>query len=207
VDGSHNGAAWRGYLALSLIWLSVLGGTLFITRRPPDTAIEIIPPPTAEPTALPAPTATPGPLHVDVAGAVTAPGVYDLSPGSIVSDAIAAAGGPAHDADLDRINKAVALYDGAQVFVPRVDQTPPPLAEVMSTPVPAPAVRSSDLSVLIIDLNTASASELDSLPGVGEAIARRIIEGRPYGSTQDLLRVKGIGEATLEKLEPFITVR
>ena len=205
MNGSRNGAVWRGYLALSLIWLSVLGGTLFITRRPAVGSIEIIPPPTAAPTAVPEPTATPGPLHVDVAGAVASPGVYHLPPESIVADAIAAAGGPAGDADLDRINKALALYDGAQIYVPRVNQTPPPLAEPM--PTPASAVRSSTLAVLIVDLNTASADELESLPGVGEAIARRIIEGRPYGDVKDLLRVKGIGEVTFEKLKPFIKVQ
>ena len=123
-SGSRNGAGWRGYLALSLIWLSVLGGTLFVTRRPVAEPIEIIPPPTAEPTALPTATATPSPLYVDVAGAVAAPGVYLLPPGSIVAEAITAAGGPADDADLDRINKAVALFDGAQVYVPRAVKPP-----------------------------------------------------------------------------------
>jgi competence protein ComEA len=201
-----NGPVWRGYLALSLIWLSVLGGMLFFTRRPAGDPIEIIPPPTAGPTALPAPTATLGPWRVDVAGAVLAPGVYQLPPESIVLDAIEAAGGPAPDADLDRINKAVELFDGAQVYVPRADQTPPPLVEAVQ-PNPAPAARTSGVSALIIDLNTATQSELEDLPGVGEAIARRIIEGRPYSGIEDLLRVKGIGEATLEKLRPFVMVQ
>ena len=207
MDGSRNGAAWRGYLALSLIWLSVLGGTLFVTRRPAAEPIQIIPPPTAEPTALPTSTATPSPLHVDVAGAVASPGVYLLPPGSIVAEAIAAAGGPARDADLDRINKAVALYDGAQVYVPRAGQTSLPLVEPLPAPTQAASRAGAGLSGLLVDLNTASASELESLPGVGEAIAQRIIEGRPYSNVKDILRVKGIGEATLEKLKPFVTVQ
>lgn len=201
-----HGPVWRGYLALSLVWLSLLGGTLFFARRPSGDSIEIIPPPTPEPTALPPPTATPGPMHVDVAGAVLAPGVYRLPPGSIVLDAIAAAGGPAADADLDRINKAVELFDGAQVYVPHIDQTPPPPAEVVQPPT-TPAVRAAGVSSLGIDLNSATQAELESLPGVGEAIARRIIEERPYSAVEDLLRVKGIGEATLEKLRPLITVK
>jgi competence protein ComEA len=137
---------------------------------------------------------------------VLAPGVYRLPPGSIVLDAIEAAGGPATDADLDRINKAVALFDGAQVYVPHLGQTPPPLAEAVQE-IPTPGVRSSGLSALSIDLNTATQAELESLPGVGEAIARRIIEGRPYSGVEDLLRVRGIGEATLEKLRPLVTAQ
>lgn len=198
--------AWRGYLALSLIWLAVLSGTVFITRRPSGEPIEIAPAPTAAPTATLAPTATPGPLHVDVAGAVVAPGVYRLAPGSIVADAIAIAGGPAPDADLDRINKAVALFDGSQVYVPRIDQTPPPVVEPVQPAAP-PASRSSGPGALLVNLNTATAADLESLPGIGEALARRIIEGRPYGAVEDLLRVDGIGEGTLRKLRDHIVVQ
>ncbi|MGC8779875.1 MAG: ComEA family DNA-binding protein [Anaerolineae bacterium] len=194
----------RGYIGLSLIWLAVLGGVLFLTRRPSGEPIEIIPPPTP---AAPAPaTSTPGPLRVDVAGAVNAPGIYTVPHGSLVADAIAAAGGPAADADLDRINKAVALYDGAQVYVPHSAQ---PIPSPITLPTPTVATRSMQVAGpdKRINLNTATLEELDALPGIGPATAQRIIDGRPYAAVEDLLRVKGIGQATFDKLKDLVTVK
>lgn len=195
----------RGYIGLSLIWLAVLGGVLFITRRPSGEPIEIIPPPTPAATA-PIASPTPGPLRVDVAGAVNAPGVYTVPHGSLVADAIAAAGGPAADADLDRINKAVALYDGAQVYVPRVAQ-PIPTPLVLFTPTPATRSAQVPMAGKLINLNTATLEELDTLPGIGPSTAQRIIEGRPYATVEDLLRVKGIGQATFDKIKDLVTVK
>ena len=201
---TNGGHAWRGYAVLSLAWLVVIGGILLFMRRPTGDPIEILPAPTppSTPTALPSP--TPGPLHVDVAGAVQMPGVYILAPGSIVADAIVAAGGPAGDADLDRINKAVSLQDGTQIYVPRMGQADLP---VRSQPVMLPTAPPSTATGGLIDINTATDQELDTLPGVGPVLARRIIEGRPYGAVDDLLRVAGIGQATLDKLRDQVTVR
>ncbi len=195
----------RGYIGLSLIWLAVLGGVLFITRRPSGEPIEIIPPPTPAATA-PVTAPTPGPLRVDVAGAVHAPGVYTLPHGSLVTDAIAAAGGPAADADLDRINKASVLYDGAQVYVPRIAQ---PIPTPLALPTPTTSSRSAQVLVSgkLINLNTATLEELDALPGIGPSTAQRIIEGRPYAAVEDLLRVKGIGQATFDKIKGLVTVK
>ncbi len=195
----------RGYIGLSLIWLAILAGVLFITRRPAGEPIEIIPPPTLPPATAPA-TPTSGPLRVDVAGAVNAPGVYTVPHGSLVADAIAAAGGPTADADLDRINKATALYDGAQVYVPRIAQ---PIPTAITLPTPTAATRSLQVSApgKLINLNTATLEELDALPGIGPATAQRIIEGRPYAAVEDLLRVKGIGQATFDKLKDLVTVK
>jgi competence protein ComEA len=209
MSGPSPAHRWRGYIGLSLGWLALLGAALFIMRRPSGQPIEILPPPTVAPTATSVPSPTPGPLHVDVAGAVQSPGVYRLPAGSIVADAIGAAGGPASDADLDRINKAVALQDGTQVYVPRVAEAVPPLLL-------QPAVRAAatvDLATAgfisgsLINLNTATAKELESLPGVGETIAQRIVAGRPYGAIEDLMRVKGIGQATFNKLKGLVTVQ
>jgi len=195
----------RGYIGLSFFWLAILGGALFLARQPAAEPIEIIPPPTSAIIA-PAASPTPGPLRVDVAGAVKTPGVYTLPRGSLVSDAIAAAGGPAADADLDRINKALSVQDGAQVYVPRIAQ---PIPTTINAPAPSPVTRGGQVSVTEkpVDLNTASVDELDTLPGVGPATAQRIIEGQPYGAVEDLLRVKGIGQATFDKLKDLVTVR
>lgn len=196
----------RGYIGLSLIWAAILAAALFLARRPTAEPIEIIPPPTGTAESRPTTHPTPGPLHVDVAGAVQAPGVYTLPPGSLIADAIAAAGGAAADADLDRINKAAPLQDGVQVFVPRIAQPLPTLVN----PPPAPAMTRAGQAPVggaPVNLNTASLEELDALPGVGPATAQRIIEGRPYGTVEDLLRVKGIGQATFDKLKPLVTVK
>jgi competence protein ComEA len=210
MNGSDRMRAWRGYIALSLAWLVILAAVLLWlwARRPPSRSIEILPPPTALPTQAPLPTPSPAPFHVDVAGAVKAPGVYRLPPGSIVADAIALAGGPSADADLDRLNKAVDLQDGSQVYVPRRSETrsSPPDPAVSALVTSVPPVR-APTSGTLIDLNTATPEELDKLPGIGPALAQRVVEGRPYGAIEELLRVKGIGPAVYDEIKDLITVR
>jgi competence protein ComEA len=213
MNGLSRAHAWRGYIGLSLVWIVVLGIALFVSRQPASQPIEILPPPTLEPTLTPLPSATPGPLRVDVAGAVHMPGVYTLPITSIIADAIAAAGGPSDDADLDRVNKAVPLSDGMQVYVPHTAEAegPQPVEPVPAKTAAAPltatgAVRASEDGVLV-DINVATLAELDALPGVGPATAKRIVDGRPYGSIEDLMRVKGIGQATFDKLKEYIMVR
>lgn len=194
---------YRGYILLSLGWLIALGGILFAMRRPKPPPLEILPPP---PTATPAPTPTPRPLRVYVSGAVQAPDVYELPADSIVKDAIVAAGGATDEADMEAINLALPLSDGAQVHVPRRQEnrpTPP----AVSTPTPQASSSSTSGQAGKVNINTATAEELDTLPGIGPAMAQRIIEGRPYGSIEDIMRVKGIGEATFEKLKDLITVQ
>lgn len=205
---SSGRATWRGYVLISLAWLAVLAGVLLFVRRPSAQPIEIVPPPSPALTSTPLPAPTPGPLRVDVAGAVAQPQVVTLAPGSIVADAITAAGGPAEDADLDRINKAIELHDGMQVYVPRVAETvvAPPLAPLAAV---TPASRAGAAVPLagLVNINTATLSELESLPSIGPKMAQLIIDGRPYGEVDDLLAVKGIGPATLEKIRDLVTVQ
>lgn len=188
---------YRGYVFLSLAW-ALLSGLLMLTmRRPLGTPIELVPPPT--PTATP----TPAPIRVYVSGAVRAPDVYELPHDAIVRDAIQAAGGALAEADLNVINLASPLANGMHIHVPRV-------GEVVNAPLISGASGQSTESVVVrarININTATAEELDTLPGIGPAMAQRIIEGRPYEKPEDLLRVPGIGEATFAKLKDLITVR
>ena len=141
------------------------------------------------------------PILVDVAGWVRRPGVYEFHEGDRVIDAIEAAGGAKRGAALDALNLAAPLQDGTQVLVPR--RSAP--GSVGSAPSVVGGATSSK-----VNINTASATELEELPGIGEVIAQRIIDHRtangPFGSVDDLLDVSGIGEVTLEDVRDLVTV-
>jgi competence protein ComEA len=146
----------------------------------------------------------PAELVVHAAGAVAAPGIHRLPAGSRVADLLAAAGGPAPDADLDLVNLAAALTDGAQVRFPRV-------GELVAAPVEGTVEAAADGAASgPVDLNTASATDLEALPGVGPTIAAAIVEHRerngPFRSVDDLLDVPGIGPAKLDQLRGAATV-
>ena len=203
---------YRGYILIVLICLTLIGGTFILVQRPTPEPIAIataiIPTPTLHPT--PTLTPTPAPLRVYVSGAVHTPDVYLLPPGSIVKDALQAAGGPAADADLDRTNLALALYDQQQVYIPRIDEITPAASLPGSAPPPAPSSDSSATgSSGVINLNTATVEQLDSLPGIGPAIAQRIVDYRqangPFTAPEEIMNVRGIGQATFEKLKEQIT--
>lgn len=153
-----------------------------------------------------APTAgTGGEVVVHVAGAVAAPGVQRLPAGARVVDAVGAAGGAAPDADLGRINLAAPLVDGQQIYVLRAGESAPP-----AVPGPQGSGGGADGGEAAVDVNTASATELEELPGVGPAIAAAIVAHRdehgPFTSVDGLLDVQGIGEAKLEQLRSRATV-
>jgi competence protein ComEA len=196
----------RGLVIVTFINLALIVGFSFWLKQPTTTPIEIISPlPTS--TSLPSPTSTPSLVRVYVAGAVSHPDVYWLDSGSIVKDAVAAAGGASHDADLNRINLAQELYDQQQIYVPRQGETnpPPPVTDgetVSST--------ENDSPVGIVNINTATLEELDSLSGIGPALGQRIIDYReangPFASIEEIMLVSGIGEACFEKIKDRITV-
>jgi len=135
-----------------------------------------------------------GTIFVHVLGHVARPGLYELQNGDRVVDAIAAAGGMTAEADPAGVNLARLVSDGEQLVVPAVGEAT----------AAAPGVASDGR----IDLNTADAAALDTLPRIGPAIAQRIIEWReangPIGSVDDLLAVSGIGAKTVEALRPLV---
>ena len=130
-------------------------------------------------------------LVVDVAGAVESPGLVELRLGSRVSDAIDAAGGASADAVLDDLNLARKVTDGEQIRVPRVGEE-------------------DDATGGLVNLNSASAEELEQLPGVGPVLAQRIVADReangPFAALEDLSRVAGVGDAIVGALAAVATV-
>lgn len=155
-----------------------------------------------DPEALPSgSTAVGGPL-VEVSGAVVAPGVYRLPAGSRVIDAISAAGGFGPRVDTVRadreINLASAVTDGAEIRVPSRDDPAAPAA-------PSGGAGSAGTGALV-DLNRATEAELDGLPGVGPATVAKIIAARPFTAIDELHSKGVVGEKTLEKLRPLVTV-
>ena len=147
-------------------------------------------------------------LVVYVAGAVSTPGVYELAAAARVDDAVAAAGGLAPDADLEALNLAAFVSDGDRVFVPRVGQPVPPVVvpaggtgRAGSDPTNEPGP---------VNINEATAEELNGLPGVGPSTAAAIVahreEAGPYASVDDLLDVRGIGPAKLDAIRALVTV-
>ncbi len=144
---------------------------------------------------------------VHVVGAVAAPGVQRLPAGSRVVDAVEAAGGAAPGADLARVNLAAVLVDGQQVVVLLPGEEPPqPVGADPAAPGPTGAAGEGG----VVDINRASVTELEALPGVGPATAEAIVAHReqngPFASVDDLLDVRGIGEAKLEQLRDQATV-
>ncbi len=148
-------------------------------------------------------------LIVQAAGAVMHPGVYHLAIGSRVADLVAAAGGLAPEADGDRVNLASPLADGARVYLPRQGESIPP-GPVSDGGGGGGAAAGPSTTAPPVDLNTATAEQLDTLPGVGPATAAAIIDYRqrhgPFRSIGDLAQVRGIGEAKLAQLRDLVRV-
>lgn len=134
-------------------------------------------------------------VHVD--GAVAAPGVYKLAGGSRVGDAIAAAGGLTSEADQTRINLAAKVSDGQKIYIPKT-------GESVSQGVGGSVSQIAGESV--ININTASESELDKLPGIGPVTAGKIIASRPYNAPEDLKTKKVVSASLFEKIREMITV-
>jgi competence protein ComEA len=144
----------------------------------------------------------PSTVIVYISGAVAAPDVYELPLDARIKDLVVAAGGLTADADPQQINLAERLKDSTHVHVPRQGESA--AADVVAATTVDPAQGG------LLDLNTASTSDLDGLPGIGQSFAERIIEYRttngPFASVEDLQKVKGIGAALFAKIAPLVSV-
>ena len=146
------------------------------------------------------PTSTPTPeLKVYISGAVVDPGVYVMKEGDRLTDAIAAAGGPARDAQLSCVNLALRMEDEAHFHVPGPDEQCQ-AASTTSTPTTGAGGK--------MDLNTATVEQLETLPGIGPVKARAIVDHRerhgPFQSAQEVVEVTGIGPATYEGIRDLV---
>ena len=154
-----------------------------------------------------APAASGVPMIVDVTGHVRRPGVYEFPPGSRVIDAIERAGGPRDGALLSALNLAAPLTDGQQIVVPREGEV---VAGAVPGTVPFVPGAVPGAEGPLVNINTADATALEALPGVGEVLAASIVAYRteqgPFTSIDQLEDVSGIGPSTLEEIRPHATV-
>lgn len=172
-------------------------------------------PATTAPVASTATTTTstaPATVVIHVAGAVARPGVVSLPAGARVVDAIDAAGGAVPEADLDRLNLAALLADGQRVLVARVGDPPTPgdqPAGVSGGVTPADPGAAPGAPVLV-NLNTATQAQLETLPGIGPTLAQSIIAERDrrggFTSVEQLRQVRGIGDKRFADLRDLVTV-
>ena len=174
-----------------LISLALLGAILFVgglvwlgfsSDKKQEVGIELIKSGEAE-----------GDVYVDVAGAVQNPGMFKLSAGSRVNDALTAAGGLSEEADRDwletTLNLAAKVSDGDKLFIPTIRETEEKVGASGK-----------------ININTAGSAELDTLYGVGPATAQKIIDGRPYSKIEDLVAKKAVSQTVFDRIKDEISL-
>lgn len=174
---------------LGVVAAGILG---FARLRAPDSQRVAI----VEETVAPAPTPE-SLIVVDVAGAVASPGVYRLPTGSRIADALIAAGGMTGEADLAALNKAAPVRDGQRIYVPRPGET-------------VPAGSAGSDAQLKLDLNHATASDLEALPGIGPTIAARIVRsrsGHPFTRIEELQTRGLVSARVFADIRELITTR
>ena len=192
--------AWQNVL-IGFLGGLLLGGVIllfFLPQRGEPIQLVTVTPESAALTST-----TPSTVQVHVTGAVKNPGVYVLLENARNMDAITAAGGATSEADLERINLSEFIKDGQRVYVPYK-------GEPISTSERSSPISLSPTVPTLVNINTADADALMSLPGIGEVKAAAIITYRetfgPFTSIEALLNVKGIGQSTLEGLREHITI-
>lgn len=189
-----------GAVALVVLVVAGVGWAAFSSMRAPAFEVhadEAVAPSSFEPEAV----EVKAQVYVYVTGAVANPGVYSLDEGLRVCDAVEAAGGLTEDADASTVNLARVLSDGEHIALPTK-------AEVETTLAQGSAGGAAASS--LVNINTADASALETLSGVGSATAQAIISDReqngPFSTIEDLMRVDGIGEKKFAKLKDSICV-
>jgi len=179
------------YLASGILFGLFLAALVWVVaRNPSGEAVILRPVPTEKP------------VIVHITGAVPRPGVYALPQGARIQDAISAAGGFLAEAEKSQLNLAQSLEDGEKLDIPFIEGASP----IIATPGPTVAAVTTEL----VNINTASLEELDTLPGVGPTTAQAIIDYReengPFISPEDIVNVPGIGPVSYERMRDRISV-
>ena len=201
-------AAWA--LAFSAAVLALTGAYFLGLSNASVTEVEILIP-------------TPAPAVVQIVGEVRTPGIYELNRNDRVITAIEAAGGMTGNADIESLNLAATIKDGALIHVPSLVPTPSISTNLQQ---PQPDLDTSDTGALEtarisnpasapfsepIDINTATIDQLKSLPGIGETRANQIVALRTavgsFSTLDQLLDIHGIGEKTLETIRPLVVIK
>ncbi|MER7115666.1 helix-hairpin-helix domain-containing protein [Saccharomonospora azurea] len=200
-------AAVVGVLGAGIVTAMVLAGAPEPERAPPLPDVRPVSVSSAAQGsgAQGSASATPTSLVVSVVGTVAEPGLITVEPGARVADAIELAGGASRDSDLHTVNLARKVSDGEQIYV---GVTPPPGVSEPATGGDGPAPSTSDTSK--VDLNAADHAMLQTLPGVGEVTASRILEWREthgrFTSVEQLREIDGIGEKRFARLREQVSV-
>lgn len=189
---------WQATLFAVFCTLLATGIVYLVSRPERGAPIQLLPAPTK------------APLVVQISGAVHQPGLYELSPGSRLNDAIQAAGGLLAEADSSHINLAAPLVDGDLLIIPLQSSSEEP-SSLGSDTTPPPITRSGNpVAPGLLDINLATAAEFESLPEIGPVIAQRIVEYRqangPFTTLEAIQNVDGIGPVTFERIKPLITL-
>jgi competence protein ComEA len=189
------------YVLLGVMAGFILAGTLvFVARAPAGEPIVLQPAPTQ------------APISVHVIGAVPRPGLYEFPENARVQDAIDAAGGLLAEADENALNLAALLEDGQQLDIPYQAGSAPSEFDSGSGDLPSSdnGTAGDEQNNELVNINTATIEELDSLPGIGPTTAQKIIDYRaengPFSVIEDIMNVSGIGPATFEDIRDLITV-
>ncbi len=181
---------WMPLALVLLFMLALAGGIALLVQREAGSGVEV---------ALPVATSTPT-LQAYIAGAVDRPGVYTFSDGDRLVDLLRMAGQPVEAADTSGLNLALRLRDEGHYFVPAIGETPP-----------VTSLSGASVAGDVIDLNAATAQELETLPGIGAVKAQAIVDHREtagrFATVEEVLQVAGIGPATLSGIKDRVTVR
>lgn len=183
-------------VVLALVGLIIFGSGLFWlkTSDQPQTQVEILSASTEQSQTKD--------IYVDISGAVSSPGVYQLMLGSRVEDALQAAGGVIGDANTKwvatNLNRAMVLVDGAKIYIPSQSETQSDNRGASNS-----LMKTGNEK---FNLNSASQAELESLAGIGPITAEKIISGRPYQTIEELVNHKILGQKSFDKIKDQLTV-